>query len=143
MFAHVGDVIKWEISIWGLYSPMKYKIGNVGLNAVLKPYQIEIIKYLWAYPDNGKSSKQIYDAVKEKLPDGKTISRTSIIISLNTLVADGVVMFQEITDRRSRRRVYKSKFDESGYKRHIIETLLLILLEEFPEETKKIFSDMN
>jgi len=118
--------------------PLKIDVGENGFNAVLKPYQIEAMKYLWATPGEGRSSREVYEAVNEALPGGKSISRASIINSLNALVDDGVLGFHEITGKGGHRRIYKAVYDESGFKRYIAETVLRKLLHDFPEETKKV-----
>ena len=59
--------------------PLKIDLGNNGFNMALKPYPIEAMKYLWANPDEGKSSRQVYDAVNEALHGGGSIDRASII----------------------------------------------------------------
>ena len=100
------------------------------------------MRFLWTYPDESRSSKAIYDAVIEVLPDGKTISRSSIIVSVNALVDDGVLGFHEVWGRGGIRRIYKSKLDESGYKQYIVETMLGALLDEFPEETRKVLQEL-
>ena len=118
--------------------PLKIDVGENGFNAVLKPYQIEAMKYLWASPGEGKSSREVYAAVNDALPDGESISRASIINTLNALVDDGVLGFHEITGKGGHRRIYKPAFDESGFKRYIAETVLRKLLHDFPEETKTV-----
>ena len=115
--------------------PLKINLAETGFNAVLKPYQIHAMKYLWANPD-GKSSKQVYDAVNETLNDG-AISKASIINSLDALVDEGVLTYHKITGKGGPRRIYKPIHDESGYKRYIAETVLQILLKNFPEATRK------
>ena len=116
--------------------PLKIDVGEDGFNAVLKPYQIEAMRYLWATPGKGRSSREVYEAVNEALPGGKSISRASIINSLNDLVDDGVLGFHEITGKGGHRRIYKSVYGESGFKRYIAEVTLRKLLHEFPEETR-------
>ncbi len=118
--------------------PLKIDVGEDGFNMVLKPYQIEAIKYLWATPGAGRRSKDVWDAVNDALPDGESISRASIINSLNALVDDGVLVFHEITGKGGHRRIYKAVYDESGFKRYIAETVLRKLLHEFPEETRTV-----
>ena len=114
--------------------PLKISLGETGFNSVLKPYQIEAMKYLWANPDEGRSSREVYDAVNEALQGRDSISRASIINSLNDLVDEGVLGFHEITGKGGHRRIYTSKYDESGFKRFISDTVLRFLLQEFPEE---------
>ena len=118
--------------------PLKLDLGKTGFNMVLKPYQIEAMKYLWTVPEKGGSSKTVYDAVNIALGDGKSISRASIINSLNALVDDGVLGYHEITGKGGYRRIYKPNFDESGFRKFIAEVTVKKLLEEFPEETKTI-----
>ena len=118
--------------------PLKVKLGETGFNMVLKPYQLEAMRYLWANPEKGGSSRDVYVAVNEAMKGTGTISRASIINSLNALVDDGVLNYHEITGKGGHRRIYKPAFDESGFKRFIAETVLKKLLEEFPEETKSV-----
>lgn len=118
--------------------PLKMKLGNTGFNSVLKPYQVEAMKYLWTKTEEGASSREVYDAVNEALSGVGTISRASIINSLNALVDDGVLDYHEITGKGGHRRIYKPKYDEDGFKEFIARTMLTKLLEEFPEEAKKI-----
>jgi len=68
----------------------------------------------------------------------QTISRASIINSLNALVDDGVLGYHEITGKGGHRRIYKPKFDENGFKRYIAETAIKKLREEYPEETSDL-----
>ena len=118
--------------------PLKLDLGKTGFNMVLKPYQIEAMKYLWANPEKGGSSRDVYVAVNESMRGIQTISRASIINSLNALVDDGVLDYHEITGKGGYRRIYKPKFDEKGFEQFIAETTIRKLLVEFPEETRKI-----
>ena len=118
--------------------PLKLDLGKTGFNLVLKPYQILAMQYLWKHPEEGGSSRDVYVAVNAKLTlEGKSISRASIINSLNDLVDNGVLDYHEITGKGGHRRIYKPKFDETGFKRFIAEATMKKLLEEFPEETRK------
>ena len=122
--------------------PLKIDVGENGFNMVLKPYQIEAMKYLWSSPDGGRSSREVWEAVCDELPGGESISRASIINSLNALVEDGVVSFHEITGKGGHRRIYKAVYDESGFKRYIAETTLRKLLNEYPEETQTVLKSI-
>lgn len=117
--------------------PLKLDLGKTGFNLVLKPYQILAMEYLWKNPEEGGSSRDVYVAVNDVLKmEGKSISRASIINSLNTLVDDEVLGYHEITGKGGHRRIYKPNYDESGFRKFIAETTLKKLREEFPEETK-------
>lgn len=102
---------------------------------VLKPYQLEAMKYLWSDLDTGRSSREVYDAVNLAMKEG-SISRASIINSLNALVDDGALSYHEITGKGGHRRIYKAKYDEEGFKRFIADKTVQKLLNEFPEQTK-------
>jgi predicted transcriptional regulator len=114
--------------------PLKIDLGKTKFGAVLKPYQILAMEYLWANQE-GKSSREVYDAVNDAMENG-SISRASIINSLNMLVDDGVLGYHEITGKGGHRRIYKPLFNEDGFKCFIAETVLRKLLKEFPEETR-------
>ena len=118
--------------------PLKLDLGKKGFNLVLKPYQIEAMKYLWANPEEGGSSRDVYVAVNEMLDPGSSISRASIINSLNALVDAGVLDYHEITGKGGHRRIYKPNFDEKGFKRFIAETAIKKLKEEFPNELREL-----
>ncbi len=142
VFVRVGGVFNGRPEIEEICMPLKIDVGEDGFNAVLKPYQIEAMKYLWASPGVGRSSKEIWDAVCDALPDGRSISRASIINSMNALVDDGVLRYHEITGKGGHRRIYKAVYDESGFKGYIAETVLRLLLHEFPEETRTVLQSL-
>ncbi len=118
--------------------PFKLDLGKKGFNMMLRPYQILAMEYLWKHPEEGGGSLDVYVAVNDELKmEGKSISRASIINSLNMLVDIGVLGFHEVTGKGGHRRIYNPCFDEKGFKRFIAETVIKKLLEEFPEETRK------
>lgn len=120
--------------------PLKIDLGKKGFNMVLKPYQVEAMRFLWTRTETGASSKDVYDAVNERLGTDKSISRASIINSLNALVDDGILDYHEITGKGGHRRIYKPFVDEPGLKQLIADRALNKLLEEFPQETRKILT---
>ena len=115
--------------------PLKIDLGKTKFGAVLKPYQILAMKDLWANPE-GRSSRDVYDAVNEAMEGTGSISRASIINTLNALVDDGVLGYHEITGKGGHRRIYKPNYDEEGFKHFIAEIVLRKLLHDFPEETR-------
>jgi hypothetical protein len=58
---HVGAASRGRPVIEVICMPLKIDVGEDGFNAVLKPYQIEAMKYLWASSSKGRSSKEIWD----------------------------------------------------------------------------------
>ena len=107
-----------------------------GWHSILKPYQIVAMKFLWREDIEHGSSRHVYDAVNAEM-GANSISRASIINSLNTLVDEGVVSYHEITGKGGHRRIYKAVFDETGTKRFLAKKFVDKLDEIFPE-TRKI-----
>ena len=115
--------------------PLKIDLGKSEFGAILKPYQILAMKDLWTNPD-GRSSRDVYDAVNEDMEGKGSISRASIINTLNALVDDGVLGYHEITGKGGHRRIYKPNYNEKEFKQYIAMTVLRKLLQDFPEETR-------
>ena len=109
--------------------------GN-GWESILKPYQIVAMKYLWREDIEHGSSKDVYDAVNAEM-GANSISRASIINSMNMLVDEGIVSFHEITGKGGHRRIYKPVFDETGTRMFLAKKFVDKLDEIFPE-TRKI-----
>ena len=129
-----GSRIEYEEN----HVPLKINLGEEKFRAILKPYQILAMRYLWANPD-GKSSRYVYEAVNEAMEGGST-SRASIINSLNALVDDGVLGYHEITGKGGHRRIYKPNYNEVGFREYIAETVFRKLLKDFPEETRAVLA---
>ena len=113
-----------------------------GLEKVLRDYQIEALKCVWAKGEAGASSRETYLKVNEALT-GKTISRASIINFLNAMVEDSVLNYHEITGKGGYRRIYSPKMDEKAFKKYIAKTVIESLLRDFPEETREVIQETN
>jgi len=55
----VGGVFNGRPENEEICLPLKIDLGEDGFNAVLKPYQIEAMKYLWASPGESRSSREV------------------------------------------------------------------------------------
>ena len=105
-----------------------------GFEKVLREYQIESLKLIWAHKGDGMTSREVYLAVNEGL-GSKSVSRASIINFLNAMCDEGVLAFEEETCKGGMRRKYSTGLDESGFKVHIAEMVLKSLVVDFPNET--------
>ncbi len=105
-----------------------------GFEKVLREYQIEALKLIWAHKGDGMTSREVYIAVNEVL-GSKSVSRASIINFLNAMCDEGVLDFEEETCKGGMRRKYSTGLDESGFKVHIAELVLKSLVVDFPDET--------
>ena len=105
-----------------------------GFEKVLREYQIESLKLIWAHKGDGMTSREVYLAVNEVL-GSKSVSRASIINFLNAMCDEGVLAFEEETCKGGMRRKYSTGLAESGFKVHIAEMVLKSLVVDFPNET--------
>lgn len=108
---------------------------QTGLEKVLRDYQIEALKLVWAHNGSGLTSREVYDATNNILGAGRSISRASIINFLNAMCDDGILDFEEETCKGGMRRKYKKGLDEKGYKKYIAVEVLSSLFSDFPDET--------
>ena len=105
-----------------------------GFEKVLREYQIEALKLIWADKGNGMTSREVYIGVNDVL-EARSLSRASIINFLNAMCDEGVLDFEEETCKGGMRRKYSTGLDESGFKVHIAEMVLKSLVVDFPDET--------
>ena len=106
-----------------------------GLEKVLRDYQIEALKLIWAHNGDGMTSREVYEASNIRLGQGKSVSRASIINFLNAMCDEDVLDFEEETCKGGMRRKYKKGLDEKGFKKHIAADVLSSLMSDFPNET--------
>jgi len=106
-----------------------------GLEKVLRDYQIEAMKLIWAHNGDGMTSREVYDATNVKLGGGKSVSRASIINFLNAMCDEGILDYEEETCKGGMRRKYKKGLDEKGFKKFIASEVLISMMNDFPNET--------
>jgi predicted transcriptional regulator len=109
-----------------------------GLSMLLKDYQEKALRYIWEQGGEGSSSREVWQAVNDRLEGSKSISRASIINFLNSMVDEGVLTYQETTGKGGHRRIYFAKLDEEDFKKYVAETVLENLMRDWPEETKEV-----
>jgi len=114
-----------------------------GLAKVLKDYQIEALRIVWAKGDEGFISREVWQQANQTLKGIRTISRASIINFLNDMVDEGVLDYRRESGKGGYHRVYTPKMDERGFKKHIIETVVKSLLRDFPEETNEKLKELK
>ena len=106
-----------------------------GLEKVLRDYQIEALKIIWSHNGDGLTSREVYEATNNRLGQGKSVSRASIINFLNAMCDEDILDFEEETCKGGMRRKYKKGLDEKGFRKHIAADVLSSLMSDFPEET--------
>ena len=117
--------------------------ANDGLAMVLKDYQEVALHYLWRIDGKGASSRDVWMQVNDDLAGKRTISRASIINFLNSMVDEGVLNYTEITGKGGHRRIYSAKYNEAEFKQYVAKVVLKNLLRDFPDETRKVMSEVK
>ena len=114
-----------------------------GLRTVKKDYQETALRYLWGLENVGASSREVWVNVNVALIGQKTISRASIINSLNDMVDEGMLTFHEVTGKGGHRRIYAAKYDEAGTNLYLAKKFILRMLEVWPEATQETINSLT
>jgi len=109
--------------------------GKTGFEKVLRDYQIEALKMVWADDPEGVTSREVHQHVNKQLEGVRTISRASIINFLNAMCDEGVLAYVEETCKGGTRRKYFTGMDEGEFKKHIAKSVLESLMKDFPDQT--------
>ena len=120
--------------------PLSIDTGKNGLEMFFKLYQVEAIRVLQTRGSEGANSRIVWQTVNEALLS--PISRASIINSLNMMVDEGILQLKEVTGKGGHQRVYRLEMSESELKEYLACILIEKLLNEYPEETKKVVSKL-
>jgi predicted transcriptional regulator len=121
---------------------LRFDPSEKGLRKTLKEYQMLALRYLWDIGEEGAGSALVWKAVNEVLKkQGISISRTSVIWSLDNLVDQGVLRFELESGKGGMHRVYKPAMDECGYKKYVVKTILESVIRDFPEEARGVIKD--
>ena len=114
----------------------------IGLRKTLKEYEELALRFIWEKGEEGATSIPTWRAVNERLREGKTISRASILIFLNRMVDQGVLSWIDSTGKGGHRRIYYTNLDEKEYKKYILRTVIKSMMEDFPEETLEVLNEI-
>lgn len=95
-------------------SNWQFDSNGKGLMTVFKDYEVEELRFLWSL-DRPGSSREVYDAVNKI----RTISRASVINSLNRMVELEVLDYSEVTGKGGHRGLYRPKMDEKGLRKFV------------------------
>ena len=120
----------------------KFDPSKQGLRKTLREYEEIALRYIWDIGDEGAGSGKVWRDVNENLPEGKSISRASIIFFLNRMVEEGVLGFRDATGKGGHHRIYIPKLDERGYKKYVVQTLYKSVYKDFPEITKEALDEV-
>ena len=118
-----------------------YDTSEIGLQAVLKNWEIEALRTLWR-DSKGLNSRLVWIETNRALKTG-TISRASIINFLEDLRKMGVLSGIEETGKGGYHWVYRPALNEAEFKSFIAEKLISNIKKSFPEETKIVLKSLG
>ena len=101
------------------------------------------LRYVWEQGEEGATSAQAWRTVNERLGEGKTISRASIIFFLNRMVDQGVLSWRDATGKGGHHRIYVTNLDEVEYRKYILRTVVKSMMTDFPEQTKEVLREFH
>ncbi len=102
-------------------------------NAILRPYEKLTLDVVWKRGDEGTTSKVAFDYCNDNLPDGKTISRASVIFFLDKAVDVNIVTWRDATGKGGHHRIYVPNMTWSELEDHIVLVFMRKLGLIFPE----------
>jgi len=100
-------------------SMWQYDSRKEGLSTVFFDYEIEALKLLWSKSGEYLSSREVWQHVSAKT----SISRASIINSLNRMVKSGVLGYKETTGKGGHRGLYSVTKSEAELRKQIAQEL--------------------
>ena len=118
-----------------------YDTSQVGLEAVLRPWQLKALRVLWSSPEGAKSVT-VWEKVNKVLVND-SISRASIINFLEEMRESGILTGVEESGKGGYHWVYSGAFDETGFKGFIADTLVGKLMSEFPDEMRDAIANLK
>ena len=115
----------------------------IGLRKTLREYEELALRFIWENGEEGATSAPTWRTVNERLGEGKTISRASIIFFLNRMVDQGVLSWRDATGKGGHHRIYVTNLDEKEYRRYVLRTVIKSMMEDFPEQTMEVLSEFH
>ncbi len=114
---------------------MRFDTEKEGLHTLFRPYQALLIEHLWDLNRNarvGINSSQAHRFLQDT-PEKK--SRASVIISMNDMVDEGILEYEERSGKGGYHRVYYPKMDRGEFAVYVTELIKKKLKEAFPLAT--------
>ena len=102
---------------------MKFDTSQKGLLTIFKPYQAALLEHIWKLNNpsrTGVTSNQAYKFLLDH-PDKK--SRASVINSLNDMVDEGILSYEEESGKGGYHRVYYPNMDRKQFSEHAAKTI--------------------
>ena len=114
-----------------------------GLRKIIREHEELALRYLWYEKSSGATTREVWIAVNEKLGEGKSKSRATIINFLVAMAEEEVLGVREETGKGGYHGVYTPKLDEQEYVKYVVRTVYDSLMRDFPEETREVLDDLG
>jgi len=114
-----------------------------GLRKIIREHEELALRYLWYEKSSGATTREVWIAVNEKLGEGKSKSRATIINFLATMADEGVLKVREETGKGGYHGVYTPKLDEKEYVKYVVRTVHESLMRDFPEATREAVEELD
>jgi predicted transcriptional regulator len=112
-----------------------------GLRKVLIKHEEMALRYFWDEKAEDASSGDVWLYVNEKLGEGNSISKTTIVVFLQAMANEGVLNPKRVSGKGGYYNLYTQKMNEKDYIKYIIKTLYNSLMRDFTEETKEALKE--
>ena len=126
----------------GDMSGFKFDPSRPGLRKTLREWEEMALRSMWDVRKDGANSRIVWERVNEKLSEGKSISRASIIVFLEKMEDQSVLGSRDTTGKGGHHKIYYPLMDEKGYVKYLIETMVESMMRDFPEETREYLSEI-
>jgi predicted transcriptional regulator len=131
------------IKIEGYMSGFRFDLSKTGLRKILREYEELALRYMWEVGEDGAKSRLVWERVNEELGEGKSISKASIINSMNRLVDQGILGYRDATGLGGYHRIYYPLMDESGCATFLVKMMIESMVRDFPEESRVVLDEFK
>jgi predicted transcriptional regulator len=121
-------------------SGISFKVSESRLKKVLKGHEEVALRYFWDEGYERGTTRQVYDYVSGVLGTG-SVSRATIINFLKRMGEEGVLSVWEEPGKGGHRRVYGQRMDEEGFRKHMLRTVIDSMMDDYPDETRKVMNE--
>jgi len=119
---------------------LEMDLSKMGFEMFFRPYQVLILRFLWT-ADSSAKSLEVWNNIKAHYEG--SISRASVINSLNAMVDKGILDYTEKTGKGGHHRVYRHRYSETKLREYLASCFISKLLEEFPDETRRTLNQLG
>ena len=113
---------------------MKFDTSENGLHTLFQPYQAALLEHIWGLNSEtrtGLTSGKAYMFLQGTGDSVLKKSRASVIFSLNDMVDDGILEYEEESGKGGYHRVYYPKMNREEFAKHVKKTITNKLNEVF------------